>query len=60
MSVSNKGEKTNVYNSSCWVVTPSGKNEVHLSSPLAVDLNLLFFSLKMHVVQNLNMKPFWL
>lgn len=52
MSVSNKGEKTNVYNSSCWVVTPSGKNEVHLSSLLAMDLNLLFFSLKMHVVQN--------
>lgn len=52
MSVSNKVEKTNIYNSSCWVVTPSGKSEVHLSSQVAVDLDLLFFSLKMHVVQN--------
>lgn len=51
MSVSNKVEKTKVYNLSCWVVTPLGKNEVHLSSGVAVDLDLLFFSLKMHVVQ---------
>jgi len=52
MSVSNNAEKTNVYNSSCWVVTSAGKNEVCLSSLLDVDLNLSFFSLKMHVVQN--------
>lgn len=52
MSVSKKVKKTNVYNSLCSVVTPSGKNDVHLSSVVAVDLNLLFFSLKLHVVQN--------
>lgn len=51
MSVSNKVEKTNVYNSSCWIVTFSGKYQVHLSLLVAMDLNLLF-SLKMHVMQN--------